>query len=138
MGITQANEFNEIMKSWKRTEPPGRPKQYSKYRELLDGAEEDIDPAIYCNRRSYIYKKTAEDLAKIFVGIRSDINDIEWEIGMWQTQKFSLYKVNYNFQRPNDLCTIESQQPVDELIRSCFSLIKQTTAKILCWVKTKR
>jgi len=73
MGITQAYEFNEIMKSWKRTEPPGRPKQYSKYRELLDGAEEDIDPAIYCNRRSYIYKKTAEDLAKIFVGIRSDI-----------------------------------------------------------------
>lgn len=31
--------------------------RYPKYLELLDGAEEDFDRAIYCNRRSHLYMK---------------------------------------------------------------------------------
>ena len=61
----EANEFGKIMKSWKRTETPGQPNRYSKYKEFLDNAEEDFDPTIYSSRRSYLYKKTADDLAKI-------------------------------------------------------------------------
>jgi hypothetical protein len=48
----QANEFSEIMKSRRRSGTPGRPNRYSKYKESLDGAKEDFDPAICCNRRS--------------------------------------------------------------------------------------
>jgi hypothetical protein len=77
-----------------RNETPGQPNRYSKYKELLDGAEEDFDPTIYCNRRSYLYRKTVEDLTKIFAGTESDINDLEKEIGAWHAQKFPLYKVN--------------------------------------------
>jgi hypothetical protein len=90
----QANEFNEIMKSQKRPEIPGQPNLYFKYKEFLDGAEEDFDPDIYCNRRSYLYKKTGEDLAKIFAGSESDVNGLEKEIGAWHAQKFPLYDVN--------------------------------------------
>jgi hypothetical protein len=82
------------MKCRKRLETLGQPNQYSKYKEFLDGAEEDFDPDIYCNRRSYLYKKTAKDLAKIFAGTESDVNDLEKEIGVWHAQKFSLYEVN--------------------------------------------
>ena len=89
----QANEF-KIMKSQKRPKRPGQRNRYSKYKEFLDGAEEDFDPDIYCNRRPYLYKKTAEDLAAIFEGTEIDISDLEKEIGAWHAQKFPLYEVN--------------------------------------------
>ena len=55
----------------------------------------DFDPTIYFNRRSYLYKKTGEDLAKIFAGTEIDISDLEKETGAWHAQKFPLYKVNF-------------------------------------------
>jgi len=77
-----------------RNETLGQPNQNSKYKELLDGAEEDFDPTIYCNRRSHLYGKTCEDLAKIFARTEIDISDLEKEIGAWHAQKFPLYEVN--------------------------------------------
>jgi len=35
-----------------------------------------------------------QDLAKIFAGSGSEVNDIEKEICEWHMQKFSLYEVN--------------------------------------------
>lgn len=88
----RADEFSDIMEG--QNETLGQPNQYSKYKEFLDGAEEDFDPAIYCNRRSYLYKKTGKGLAKIFAGTESDISELEEEITTWHAQKFPLYEVN--------------------------------------------
>jgi hypothetical protein len=102
----QADEFNRILQSRKRPETPGRPNRYAQYKELLDGAEEDFDRAIYCDRRSYLYKKTARDLAKVFAGTDNDVKGLEKEVGVWHKQMFELYKVNsvtcYIYDRSSD------------------------------------
>jgi hypothetical protein len=102
----QADEFNKVLQSRKRPETPGRPNRYAKYKELLDGAEEDFDPAIYCDRRLYLYQKTAGDLVKVFAGTDNDFKGLEKEVDAWHKQNFELYKVNsvifYIYDRSSD------------------------------------
>jgi len=73
---------------------------------LLDSAEEDFDPAIYCDKRSYLYKKTVGDLAKVFAGTDNDVKSLEKEVDAWHKQKFEFYKVNsitfYIYDRSSD------------------------------------
>jgi hypothetical protein len=89
----QANEFNKILQSRKRPETPGRPNQYAQYKQLLDSTKEDFNPAIYRNRRSYLYKKTTRDLIKFFTGTDNNVAGLKKEVDAWHKQKFEIYKV---------------------------------------------
>ncbi|CZR52898.1 uncharacterized protein PAC_02775 [Phialocephala subalpina] len=85
-GADRSEEFKAIMKAEEGSE------SHSKYLELLRKGNDPKDPALspekYCDRRSYVYGLTAEELRNLF---GQNIQDLKVRLKIWHEKHFPLY-----------------------------------------------